>query len=74
MRTSVEHVLERVRPQLKVDGGDLQLIDVVDGVVTIRLVGGCCGCPFTQLALMNGLEKTLKEQIDGVTQVKLIKG
>jgi Fe-S cluster biogenesis protein NfuA len=74
MRTSVEHVLERVRPQLKVDGGDLQLVDVVDGVVTIRLVGGCCGCPFTQLALMNGLEKTLKEQIEGVTQVKLIKG
>ncbi len=74
MRDTVEHVLERIRPQLRVDGGDLQLVDVADGVVTIRLVGGCCGCPFTQLALMNGLEKTLKEQIAGVRQVKLVKG
>ena len=74
MRETVEHVLERVRPQLKVDGGDLQLVDVADGVVTIRMVGGCCGCPFTHLALLNGLEKTIKDQIAGVTQVKLVKG
>jgi len=74
MRETVEHVLERIRPQLKVDGGDLQLVDVSDGIVTIRMVGGCCGCPFTKLALMNGLEKTIMEQIAGVRQVKLVKG
>ncbi|HKA89812.1 MAG TPA: NifU family protein [Haliangiales bacterium] len=67
-------MLERIRPQLKVDGGDLQLVDVSDGIVTIRMVGGCCGCPFTKLALMNGLEKTIMEQIAGVRQVKLVKG
>jgi Fe-S cluster biogenesis protein NfuA len=74
MRETVEHVLERVRPQLQVDGGDVQLVDVDEGVVTLRLVGGCCGCPFTRLALMAGLEKAIKEQVAGIQQVRLIKG
>lgn len=73
MRDLVETVLERIRPQLRVDGADIELLDVADGVVRLRLIGGCCNCPFSQMALHAGLESTLKDSVEGVRRVELIK-
>jgi Fe-S cluster biogenesis protein NfuA len=74
MRERVEVVLERVRPQLRVDGGDIELMDVSeDGVVKLKLVGGCCRCPFSQMALLAGLEATLREHIADIKSVELVR-
>lgn len=71
MREKVEEVLNRVRPSLQADGGDVELIDVTeDGVVKVRLVGACGGCPMAQLTLKAGIERVLKEQIPEVTAVE----
>jgi Fe-S cluster biogenesis protein NfuA len=71
MREEVEKVLETIRPALQADGGDIELVDVgeEDGVVKVRLVGACGGCPMSQFTLANGVERVLKEQIPAVTQV-----
>jgi Fe-S cluster biogenesis protein NfuA len=73
MRESVEEVLARVRLCLQVDGGDVELLDVNDGVVTLRLVGGFCGCPMSQMALACGLEDALMKEVEGVKRVVLVK-
>lgn len=73
MRDLVEKVLERIRPQLRVDGADIELLGVDDGIVKLRLLGGCCGCPFSKMALLAGLETTLKDAVVGVRKVELTK-
>ena len=74
MRQSVEGVLERVRPALKVDGADVELVDVDDGIVTLRIIGCIARCPMSALALHCGLENALKEQVAGVKKVVLVRG
>jgi Fe-S cluster biogenesis protein NfuA len=69
MREKVQAALERVRPVLLADGGDVQLIDVKDGVVTLRLTGACGGCPMATMTLKGGIEQVLKEQVPGVKEV-----
>ena len=51
------------------DGGDVQLIDVKDGVVTLRLIGACGGCPMATMTLKGGIEQVLKEKVPGVREV-----
>lgn len=72
MREKVEQVLEEMRPALLADGGDMELIDIVDGVVKIRLTGHCAGCPMSMWTLKNGIEMTLKERIPEVKSVEAI--
>jgi Fe-S cluster biogenesis protein NfuA len=69
MREKVEAALEQVRPTLLADGGDVQLIDVKDGVVTLRLTGACGSCPMATMTLKGGIERVLKEQVPEVTEV-----
>lgn len=70
MREQVEEVLKVVRPQLQADGGDIELVDVSeDGVVQVKLLGTCNGCPMSQLTLAWGVERILKERVPGVTRV-----
>ena len=69
MREKVESVLNSVRPSLRADGGDVELIDVKEGVVTVRLTGACGGCPMATMTLKNGIERALKEQVPGVKEV-----
>jgi len=58
MKDKVEAVLNQIRPNLKADGGDVELVDVSeDGVVKVRLVGACKGCPMSQMTLKMGIEK-----------------
>jgi Fe-S cluster biogenesis protein NfuA len=72
MRESVEKVLEKVRPALQADGGDVELIDVVDGVVKVRLTGACGSCPMSQMTLKMGVEKILKQQVPEVKSVEAV--
>jgi Fe-S cluster biogenesis protein NfuA len=72
MREKVEAALEQVRPALLADGGDVQLIDVKDGVVTLRLIGACGGCPMATMTLRGGIERVLKEQVPEVKEVVAI--
>ena len=69
MREKVQAALEQVRPALLADGGDVQLIDVKDGVVTLRLMGACGGCPMATMTLKGGIERVLKEKVPGVKEV-----
>ena len=69
MREKVEAALEQVRPVVLADGGDVQLIDVKDGVVTLRLTGACGGCPMASMTLKDGIERVLKEQVPEIKEV-----
>jgi Fe-S cluster biogenesis protein NfuA len=70
LKEDVNKALEKVRPYLQADGGDVQLISVdEDGVVKVRLKGACGGCPMAQLTLKSGIERILKEEIKGVSKV-----
>jgi Fe-S cluster biogenesis protein NfuA len=70
MKERVQEVLNKIRPALQADGGDVELVDVEGGVVKVRLVGACAGCPMSQLTLANGVERVLKEQIPEVERVE----
>jgi Fe-S cluster biogenesis protein NfuA len=72
MREKVQAALEQVRPALLADGGDVQLIDVKDGVVTLRLTGACGGCPFATMTLKSGIERVIKEQVPEIKEVVAI--
>jgi Fe-S cluster biogenesis protein NfuA len=71
LKEKVESALNKVRPSLQADGGDVQLIDVDDqGVVKVRLTGACGGCPMSQMTLKMGIEKILKQNVPEVTKVE----
>jgi Fe-S cluster biogenesis protein NfuA len=72
MKAQVEAALNKIRPMLQADGGDVELIDVNDGVVTVRLQGACKGCPMSQMTLKNGIEKMLKKEIPEVKSVESV--
>lgn len=71
MRKRVEEVLEAVRPGLQADGGDIELVDVTeDGVVKVKLVGACAGCPMSQLTLAYYVEEAIKREVPEVKKVE----
>ncbi|MBW2039807.1 MAG: NifU family protein [Deltaproteobacteria bacterium] len=72
MREKVEEVLKKVRPALQADGGDIELVDVEDGVVKVRLTGACAGCPMSTMTLKMGVERILKEQIPELKKVEAL--
>ncbi|HOU69930.1 MAG TPA: NifU family protein [Methanothrix sp.] len=69
MKVEVESALEKIREGLRVDGGDVQLVDIADGIVKVKLQGHCAGCPFSQMTLKNFIEKELKKNVQGVKGV-----
>ena len=73
MREKVEEVLEKVRPMLQRDGGDVELVDVQDdGVVKVRLTGACSGCPMSTMTLKNAIEETIKKEVPGIKSVEQV--
>jgi Fe-S cluster biogenesis protein NfuA len=69
----VEQALEKIRPFLQRDGGDIQLIDVTeDGIVKVQLTGACHGCPMSQMTLKQGVERALMKEVPGVKEVQAI--
>jgi Fe-S cluster biogenesis protein NfuA len=73
MREKVQAAIDKIRPMLQRDGGDVELVDVQDGIVTVRLRGACAGCPMSQMTLKNGIEKFLKQEIPEVVSVQAAK-
>lgn len=72
MKEKVQEVLDKIRPNLQADGGDVELVDVTDGIVKVRLQGSCRGCPMSQMTLKMGIERILKEQIPEITEVQAV--
>jgi Fe-S cluster biogenesis protein NfuA len=70
MKEKVEAALQKVRPMLQADGGDVELVDIQDGIVTVRLQGACGGCPMSQMTLKNGIERILKQEVPEVVSVE----
>ena len=69
MKEEVETVLAQIRPVLQADGGDVELVDVNEGVVRLKLKGACDGCPMATMTLRHGIERLLKERIAEVKEV-----
>ncbi len=72
MKEKVETALDKIRPMLQADGGDIELVEIDGGVVKVRLKGACAGCPMSQMTIKNGVERLLKEQIPEVTSVESV--
>lgn len=72
MREKVEKALEVVRPALQADGGDVELVEVIDGIVKVRLKGACGGCPMSQMTLTRGIEATIKRAVPEVKKVEAV--
>lgn len=70
MKEKVEAILNKIRPSLQADGGDVELVEVTpDGVVKVRLVGACRGCPMSQMTLKMGIERKIKQLVSEVKGV-----
>lgn len=64
-KEKIKEVLDKVRVSLQADGGDAELVEITDeGLVKLRLMGACAGCPMSQMTLKNGIERSLKENVD----------
>jgi Fe-S cluster biogenesis protein NfuA len=72
MREQVEKSLQKIRPMLQADGGDVELVDIDDGIVKLRLQGACAGCPGAQMTLKMGVERQLKQDIPEVKAVEAV--
>ncbi len=69
MREKVVAALEKARPALQADGGDVELVDVKDGVVTVRLTGACGGCPMSAMTLKMGVERLVREEVPEIKEL-----
>ena len=69
MRDRVEEVLNKIRPALMRDGGNVELVDVNDGTVKVKLTGACAGCPMSTMTLKMGIEQILKKEIPEIKEV-----
>ncbi len=73
LKEKIEDALNRVRPSLQADGGDVELIDIdSNGVVKVKLTGACAGCPMSEMTLKMGIEKILKQNIPEIMKVESI--
>lgn len=71
MRDKVLEVIEIIRPAIQADGGDINLLDVDEssGVVTVELTGACVSCPASTVTMKAGIERIMRDRVDGVTEV-----
>ena len=73
MKEKVQAAIDKIRPMLKADGGDVELVDVsAEGVVQVRLQGACSGCPMSRMTLKKGIERIIKEEVPGVKSVESV--
>ena len=69
MKEKIEKALETIRPALRADGGDIQLVSVEDGIVKVRLIGACSGCHMAQMTMTQGIEQAIKEVVPEINKV-----
>jgi len=73
MKEKVEKVIEEeIAPKLRADGGDIELVDIDEGNVKVKLKGSCAGCPMSQITMTNTVEKYLKSNVPGVESVESV--
>ena len=72
MFDQVQEVLDKLRPFLLRDGGDVELVDVEEGIVKLRLVGACGSCPSSTITLKAGIERALIEEVPGIVEVEQV--
>ena len=71
-REDVEKAIEDIKPQLMSHGGSVELVDIQDGIVKVKLTGACAGCPMSQMTLRNGVETYLKKKIPEIEKVEAV--
>ena len=71
-RERVEEALDKIRPALMADGGNVELVNVEDGVVTVRLTGACAGCPMSTMTLRAGVERVLRQELPELKKLEAI--
>lgn len=73
MREKVEKALQTIRPYLKADGGDVELVRVTtEGIVEVKLTGACSDCPMSQMTLRAGVERALIKEVPGIRRVEAV--
>jgi Fe-S cluster biogenesis protein NfuA len=72
IKAAVEQALNKIRPMLQRDGGDIELVEVSDGRVKVRLTGACKGCPMSQMTMKQGVEKLLMKEVPGLKSVEAV--
>ena len=72
MKDRVEKVINRIRPAVQMDGGDIELVGVENGLVKLRLVGACSGCPSSMMTLKMGIERAIRSEVPEITGVEAI--
>jgi Fe-S cluster biogenesis protein NfuA len=73
MKEQVKAALEKIRPSLQADGGDVELVEITaNGIVKVGLQGACQGCPMSQMTLKGGIERVLKREVPGVKAVEAV--
>jgi len=72
MKEKVQNALNQVRPSLQADGGDVELVDVENGIVKVRLTGACAGCPMSQMTLKQGIEGYIKKVLPEIVSVESV--
>ena len=69
MKEKVEAALEKIRPGLRADGGDVELVNVQDGIATVRLTGACGSCPMSTMTLRMGVERVIKQEVPEIKEL-----
>jgi Fe-S cluster biogenesis protein NfuA len=72
VQEKIKETIDKIRPMLQADGGDVEFVDFEDGVVKVRLKGACAGCPMSQMTIKNGIERLLKQKIPEVKSVERV--
>ncbi|HEY0009354.1 MAG TPA: NifU family protein [Tepidisphaeraceae bacterium] len=69
LKDQVQYVIDRIRPAVQADGGDIELVDVVGDIVKIRFHGACHGCPSSTMTLHHGIERNIREKVPAIRLV-----
>jgi Fe-S cluster biogenesis protein NfuA len=73
IKTRVQQALDEIRPQIQLDGGDVELVAVEKQTVKVRLTGHCAGCPMAAMTLKNGVEALIKQRVPEIQKVEAVK-
>lgn len=73
LREKIEKVLETVRPYLQMDEGDVELVNIKDDIVEVRLLGSCLGCPMSQMTLRAGIERAILKYVPQIKRIEEVK-
>ncbi len=72
IKERVAQVIDRIRPAVQMDGGDIELVDITDGLVKLRLVGSCHGCPSSMMTLKAGIERAIRAEVPEIVGVEAV--